>query len=198
LDPIWSECGRLGIPVAIHVGDPEAFFRPLDNTNERYTELVHHPNWRFCCPPAYPTLEELLEARDRMLAKHPETTFILLHAGNWPENLDHVERTLARFPNTVIELGAREAELGRQPRRARALFLKYPNRVLFGSDSAPSLDMYRNYFRWLETEDEYFDYFGFPGQGFWKISGVGLPDEVLKKVYSENAARILNRFRGPP
>ncbi len=194
LDPIWAECGRLHIPVAIHIADPEAFFRPIDNTNERYDELMRHPDWSFCCPPKFPTLQELLDARDRVLARHPRTTFVLLHVGHWPENLDHVNRTLARFPNAVIELGARQAELGRQPRRARALFLKYPDRVLFGTDISPTAPMYRSYFRWLETDDEYFDYFGAPGQGFWKISGLYLPDDVLRKVYATNAERVLGRF----
>ena len=194
LDPIWSECAKLKIPVAIHVGDPEAFFHPIDNTNERYQELGNHPDWSFCCPPKFPTLQEILDARDRMIVKHRDTTFILLHVGNWPENLDFVEKTLDRFPNTVVETGAREAELGRQPRRARKMFLKYPNRILFGTDMTPTAAMYQNNFRWLETDDEYFEYFGFPKQGFWHISGIYLPDEVLRKVYHENAERILGQF----
>ena len=196
LDPIWAECGRLGIPVAMHVADPEAFFRPIDNTNERYDELGRYPEWSFCCPPRFPTLQEILEQRDRMLAKHPETTFILLHFGHWPENLDHVERTLRRFPNTYIETGARQAELGRQPRRTRELILQFPDRVMFGTDIAVSAPMYRSYFRWLETADEYFDYFGFPGQGFWKISGMYLPDAVLEKMYHGNVEKVFAQFRG--
>ena len=196
LDPIWEECGRLNIPVAIHVADPEAFFRPIDPTNERYEELSQYPEWSFCCPPKFPTLKEILDARDQMIARHPKTTFILLHVGNWPENLDYVEQTLKRFPNTVVEFGAREAELGRQPRRAREIFLKYPDRVLFGTDMEPTAPLYRNYFRWLETADEYFPYFGYPVQGFWNISGLYLPDDVLRKVYSGNAERILSRYKG--
>lgn len=191
LDPIWAECGKLGIPVAIHVADPEAFFYPIDATNERYEELGQHPNWSFCCPPEFPTIQEIMAQRDRMLAKHPKTHFILLHVGNWPENLDHVENTLKRFPNTTVEFGARQAELGRQPRRAREMFLRFPDRVLFGTDASPSEAMYRSYFRWLETADEYFDYHGFPVQGFWKISGMHLPDDVLRKIYHQNAERIL-------
>jgi predicted TIM-barrel fold metal-dependent hydrolase len=191
LDPIWAECGRLGIPVSIHVGDPEAFFHPTDRFNERYEELIHHPDWSFCCPPDFPTFEEILAARDRVLARHPKTTFILLHVGHWPENLDAVEATLKRFPNTYVELGAREAELGRQPRRARRFFLDNSGRIMFGTDLTPSEAMYRNYFRWLETADEYFDYWGYPEQGFWKIYGLDLPDDVLRKVYYENAERVL-------
>ena len=195
LDPIWEECGRLGIPVAIHVVDPEAFFRPLDATNERYEELIHNPDWHFYGP-QFPSMESILEARNRMFAKHPSTLFISLHVGNWPENLDYVEETLNRNPNVVVEFGAREAELGRQPRRARRLFLRYPDRVLFGTDATPSEDMYRNYFRWLETADEYFDYYGYPEQGRWEIYGLDLPDAVLEKVYHSNAERIFSQFKG--
>ncbi len=193
LDPIWEECGRLGIPVSIHVGDPEAFFHPIDRFNERYDELIRYPEWSFCCPPKFPTLEEILAARDRMIAKHPKTTFVLLHVGNWPENLDYVEENLRKFPNTMVELGARQAELGRQPRRAREFFLKNPDRIMFGTDMEPVEEVYRSYYRWLETADEYFDYYGAPGQGFFKIYGVNLPDNVLKKVYYENAERVQKR-----
>ncbi len=196
LDPIWAECGRLGIPISIHLGDPEAFFHPVDRYNERYDELTRYPEWSFCCPPKFPKLEEILEARDRAIAKHPETTWNLLHFGNWPENLDYVEKTLKRFPNTYVETGARQAELGRQPRRARDFFLKYPDRIMFGTDMSVSAPMYQSYYRWLETNDEYFDYWGAPGQGFWKISGLNLPDSVLKKVYYENYEKISRQFKG--
>jgi len=195
LDPIWEECGRLGIPVAIHVTDPEAFFRSLDPTNERYEELIHHPDWHFYGP-KFPSKESILEARNRAFAKHPNTTFISLHVGNWPENLDYVSDLLHRLPNVVVEFGAREAELGRQPRRARKFFLHYQDRILFGTDAAPSEEMYRNYFRWLETDDDYFPYYGYPEQGRWEIYGLDLPDEVLEKVYHQNAERILSQFKG--
>lgn len=193
LDPIWEECGKLGIPVSIHLADPEAFFHPTDRFNERYEELIHHPDWSFCCPPRFPAFEEILAARDRVLARHPKTTFVLLHVGHWPENLDAVEATLRKYPNTCVELGAREAELGRQPRRAREFFLKNADRIMFGTDAEPAAAMYQNYFRWLETGDEYFDYWGWPEQGFWKIYGLALPDDVLRKVYYENAERILRK-----
>ena len=195
LDPIWEECGRLGIPVAIHVTDPEAFFRPLDPTNERYEELIHHPDWHFYGP-KFPSKESVLEARNRAFAEHPRTTFISLHVGNWPENLDYVGDMLDRLPNVVVEFGAREAELGRQPRRARKFFEQYQDRILFGTDMTPSEDMYRNYFRWLETDDDYFPYFGYPEQGRWEIYGLGLPDYILEKVYNKNAERILSQFKG--
>ena len=195
LDPVWEECGRLGIPVSIHTSDPEAFFHPTDNTNERYEELTGHPDWSFYGSD-FPSKEALLAARDRVFAKHPRTTFIALHVANWPENLDYVSGLLDKNPNVLVEFGARQAELGRQPRRAREFFLKYQDRICFGTDSEVTEAMYRNYFRWLETNDEYFDYWGYPGQGRWKIYGMGLPDSVLEKVYHKNAERVFAQFKG--
>ena len=184
LDPAWEECGRLGIPVFIHVGDPEAFFHPIDARNERYEELIEHPDWSF------------YGQRDRMIARHPHTTFAALHFGSWPENLDFVEQTLQKFPNVMIETGAREGELGRQPRRTREIFMKYSDRIMFGTDEGAGEAMYQNYFRWLETEDEYFPYAQYPLQGRWMIYGLGLPDDVLEKVYHRNAEALFARFKG--
>jgi len=195
LDPIWEEAGRLHIPVFIHSGDPEAFFRPTDATNERYEELKEHPDWSFYGHD-YPSLEALLEARNRVFARHPRTTFVSLHMG-WPENLDWVDAMLKNHPNAMVEFGAREAELGRQPKRTRELFLKYPDRVMFGTDNQITDTLYRNIFRWLETSDEYFDYWGAPSEGRFKIYGLGLPDDVLKKIYHENAERLFAQFREP-
>ena len=195
LDPIWEECGRLGIPVSIHVTDPEAFFHPVDNTNERYEELIEHPDWSFYGP-QFPSKQSILAARDRMFAKHPHTTFVALHMANWPENLDHVSHLLDTLPNVMVEFGAREAELGRQPTRAREFFIKYQDRIMFGTDNGMDEAMYRNHFRWLETGDEYFNYWGYPGQGRWKIYGMELPDSVLEKIYHQNAERMFGQFRG--
>ncbi|HXM97349.1 MAG TPA: amidohydrolase family protein [Candidatus Dormibacteraeota bacterium] len=195
LDPIWEECGRLGIPVAIHTSDPVAFFKPTDNHNERYEELMLNPTWSFYGA-KYPSKETLIEQRNHMFAKHPGTSFIALHVANWPENLDLVSSWLDKYPNMVVEFGAREAELGRQPRRARQFFEQYQDRILFGTDSDPDPKMYANYFRWLETADEYFPYSGYPGQGRWEIYGLALPDEILKKVYAENAERIFAQYKG--
>ena len=194
LDPIFHECGRLGIPVFIHTGDPEAFFRPIDGNNERYEELIEHPDWSFYGS-QFPSLLELLEARNRAFAKHPKTKFVSLHMG-WPENLPWVAGMLDRYPNAMVEFGAREAELGRQPRETRELFLKYQDRVMFGTDDTVDAEMYRNYFRWLETADESFDYVGSPGQGRWKIYGLQLPDSVLEKIYHGNAERLFAEFKG--
>jgi predicted TIM-barrel fold metal-dependent hydrolase len=189
LDPVWEECGKLGIPVSMHVTDPAAFFTPIDGNNERYEELIEHPDWSFYGP-QFPSKQSILDARDRVIAQHPHTTFIALHMANWPENLDYVGQELDRYPNMYVEFGAREAELGRQPRRAREFFMKYQDRIMFGTDNTPDEDMYQNHFRWLETADEYFDYWGYPGQGRWKIYGMALPDDVLEKVYHGTADKI--------
>jgi predicted TIM-barrel fold metal-dependent hydrolase len=203
-DPMWDACGRLGLPVAIHVSDPEAFFTPIDRFNERYDELGNHPDWSFH-DRDFPSNAELLQARNRMFARHPKTQFIVLHVGNNAENLAFVSENLDRFPNTAVEIGARIGELGRQPRTARRFIEKYQDRVLFGTDAVPPPDgenypqqvfkdeLYEIYYRFLETEDEYFDYAPavVPPQGRWRIYGLGLPEPILKKVYHENAARIL-------
>jgi predicted TIM-barrel fold metal-dependent hydrolase len=194
LDPVWEECGRLGIPVFIHSGDPEAFFHPIDANNERYEELIEHPDWSFYGRD-FPSLEAVLEARNRMFAKHPKTTFVSLHMG-WPENLPWVAGMLDRYPNVMVEFGAREAELGRQPRQAREFFIKYQDRIMFGTDNGMDEQMYRNHFRWLETADEYFDPWGYPGQGRWKTYGLALPDPVLEKIYHRNAEKLFRQFKG--
>jgi predicted TIM-barrel fold metal-dependent hydrolase len=195
IDPVWAECGRLGIPVAIHSTDPEAFFTPTDKHNERYEELMRNPTWSFYGT-TFPSKEKLLEERNHVFAKHPHTNFVALHIANWPENLDAVSAWLKKYPNVSLEFGAPEAELGRQPRRASQFFMEFQDRILFGTDSEPDPKMYANYSRWLETADEYFEYWGYPGQGRWGIYGMELPDEVLEKVYHKNAERILAQFKG--
>jgi predicted TIM-barrel fold metal-dependent hydrolase len=203
-DPMWDACGKVGLPVSIHVSDPEAFFTPIDRFNERYDELGNHPDWSFHGRD-FPSNAEILAARDRLLARHPGTQFILHHVGHDAENLAFVGETLDRFPHTTVEIGARIGELGRQPRTARKFFERYQDRILFGTDAVPPPDgdhypqqvfkdeLYEIYYRFLETEDEYFDYAPapVPPQGRWRIYGLGLPEGILKKVYHDNAARIL-------
>jgi predicted TIM-barrel fold metal-dependent hydrolase len=201
-DPMWETCGSLQIPVAIHVSDPLAFFRPTDRFNERYEELVNHPDWSYAAP-GFPSNAEILEARNRVFARHPRTTFVALHVGNFAENLENVSENLDRFPNMNVDIAARLNELGRQPRAARKFFDKYQDRILFGTDATPHGDkypqqffsdsLYEIYFRFLETDDEYFDYAPapVPPQGRWRISGIDLPDQILRKVYNQNAARLL-------
>ena len=202
-DSMWEACGSLQMPVAIHVSDPEAFFLPTDRFNERFEELNNHPDWSFHGKD-FPSNQELLDARNRVLARHPKTHFILLHVGNDAENLAYVGECLDRFTNTSVELGARIGELGRQPRASRQFFDRYQDRILFGTDAVPngtdtpqqifSDALYEIYFRFLETEDEYFDYAPapVPPQGRWRIYGIGLPEHILRKVYWENAARLLS------
>jgi predicted TIM-barrel fold metal-dependent hydrolase len=195
MDPVWEECGRLKIPVAIHSTDPEAFFTPTDKNNERYEELMHNPSWSFYGP-GIPAKQTLLEQRNHVFAKHPHTTFVALHVANWPENLDVVSNWLKKYPNMYVEFGAREAELGREPRRAGQFFEEFQDRILFGTDAEPVPEMYANYFRWLETDDEYFPYWGYPGQGRWMIYGMALPDKILEKVYHGNAEKIFATYHG--
>ncbi len=190
LDPLWRKAGEMGIPVAIHTSDPDAFFVPTDRFNERWDELQRRPEWSFHGPP-FPPKAELLAQRNRVIARHPRTIFVGLHIANHPEDLGEVEQWMDRFPNLNVEVAARLNELGRQPYSARKFFLKFADRILFGIDGAPDEQRYRPYFRFLETYDEYFDYAPRPGQGRWRIYGIGLPDEVLKKVYWSNAARLL-------
>ncbi len=196
LDPIWEECGRLGIPVSIHSADPVAFFEKPDATNEQYDELAGNPTWQFWDRSKFPSHLEILEARERVFARHPDTQFIALHMASWPENLDYVARLLDRYPNVMVEFGARQGELGRQPRRARQFMIDYQDRVMFGTDYPVSEAMYRSHFRWLETADEYFEHWDSPSLGRWMISALDLPDAVLEKVYYKNAERVLKQFKG--
>lgn len=203
-DPMWDACGDLGMPVWIHVSDPEAFFLPTDRFNERYEELSNHPDWSFHGKD-YPSNAEIMAARDRVFARHPKTKFCVLHVGNDAENLGFVSETLDRFPNTSVEMGARVGELGRQPRASRKFFEKYQDRIFFGTDAVPPPfgnetpqqvfgdELYEIYYRFLETEDEYFDYAPapVPPQGRWRIYGIALPEPILKKVYESNAVRFL-------
>jgi len=201
-DPMWDICGSLGIPVGIHISDPIAFFRPIDRFNERYEELSNHPDWSFHGG-EFPSNAELIAARNRVFARHPKTRFIVLHVGNFAEDLGNVSENLNRFPNMTVDIAARLNELGRQPRAARAFFERFQDRILFGTDATPHGDetpqqlfndaLYEIYFRFLETDDEYFDYAPakVPPQGRWRISGINLPESILRKVYHDNAAREL-------
>ncbi|HXU38836.1 MAG TPA: amidohydrolase family protein, partial [Blastocatellia bacterium] len=200
-DEMWEAAGALDMPVAIHVSDPEAFFLPTDRFNERYEELSAHPDWSFHGKD-YPSNAELQEARNRVMQRHPRTKFVCLHTAD-SENLPYVSECLDRYPNMYVDIAARIGELGRQPRMSRKFFDKYQDRILFATDATPHGDetpqqifgneLYEIYYRFLETEDEYFDYAPapIPPQGRWRIYGIGLPEQILKKVYYENAARLL-------
>ncbi|MEM7783155.1 MAG: amidohydrolase family protein, partial [Planctomycetota bacterium] len=156
-DPFWNACGELGLPVIMHVADPVAFFQPIDSRNERWEELSRHPNWSFYGD-QFPSRKELLAARNRVIARHPRTTFIGAHFANNGEDLVTVGKWLDRYPNLIIEIASRINELGRQPYTARKFFLKYQDRIMFGTDGPwPELRL-RYYWRFLETYDEYFPY----------------------------------------
>ncbi len=192
LDPIWERAAALKLPVMIHVADPVAFFDPLDETNERWEELQEHPDWSFPSPP-FPPFLAILDGLKHLVQRCRRTTWIGAHVGCYAEDLDWVGKMLDDCPNFYIDISARIGELGRQPYRARKFFIQYQDRILFGSDMGPDVDAYRIAYRFLETGDEYFNYSvgEIPQQGRWNVYGLGLPDEVLKKVYHDNAVRVL-------
>lgn len=217
LDPVWKRCGELDMPVSIHVADPKAFWLPYDANNERWVELKDHKSWWFGDPGKYPSREELLEARNRVIAKHPGTTFVCVHFGNNPEDIDWIEEALDRHPNMMVDIAARVPELGRHaPARVRALFEKHQDRILFATDfmvydklilgsggdgPGPTDDdavtFYEKHWRWMESNDRQFDHMT-PIQGDWKIDAIGLPLSVLRKVYFDNAHKLLVRSLPPP
>jgi uncharacterized protein len=188
LDPIWAKCGELGIPVIIHTADPKSFWDPMDRYNERWLELKLHAGRKRDASTGA-SWGELLKEQHGVFRKHPKTTFINAHMGWYPNDLAKLDSVMQAYPNTLVEIGAVIAELGRQPRAAKRFFEKYQDRILFGKDSwVPS--EYATYFRVLETEDEYFPYHK-KYHAFWRMYGIGLPDEILKKVYYKNALRII-------
>ena len=205
LDPLWTTAAELDLPVVIHIADPIAFFEPLDASNERYEELTEHPDWHFWPTrppgrphePGFPPFDELLAGFDRLVGRHPGTTFVGAHVGCAAEDLALVSRMLDAHSNLFVDIAARLAELGRQPYSARAFFLRHADRILFGTDGAADQAVYRLHYRFLETWDESFDYSTdeVPGQGRWQIHGLGLPDDVLEAVYGGNARRVLRLER---
>lgn len=188
LDPIWSKAGKLGIPVLIHSSDPVAFFQPLDETNERWEELSQRPEWHFYGK-GLPSHINLIESQMRIVEKHPETNFISSHVMSYAENLAYVSKYLDRYQNLYVDFTERIAELGRQPYSARRFMIEYADRILLGSDYPPNREIYQTYFRFLETFDEYFEYGR--NQGRWRVYGINLPDEVLKKIYFQNACKLI-------
>ena len=197
LFPIWEEAGRLNMPVMIHQADPAGFFEPVTPENEHYESLKKYPSWGFS-DPKYPRKTELLKRRDDLVRQHPGTIFILPHFGNYAENIDYVSNMLNELPNAYIDFSARIDELGRQPYSSREFFIKHQDRIIFGTDMPAniesSVEMYRTYFRFLETYDEAFyspDYDGTFERSRWPMCGIGLPKEVLRKIYYENILKII-------
>jgi predicted TIM-barrel fold metal-dependent hydrolase len=203
LDPLWAAAGELGVPVTIHVADPIAFFEPLDGRNERWEELHEHPDWHFWpTRPAgrpdlvgFPPFDELIDALEAVVVRHPATTFIGAHVGCAAEDLARVSRILERAARFHVDIAARIGELGRQPYTAKAFIERWSDRVLFGTDMAPDPAWWAVFYRFLETRDESFPYDADedapPSQGRWRIHGLGLADEVLRRVYHDNAARLI-------
>ena len=201
-DPMWDACGQLNMPVAIHISDPVAFFTPTDRFNERYEELNNHPDWSFYGGD-FPSNAELIEARNRVIARHPKRSLSLCISATFRKIFRTWPRTLTAFPIcTSIWPRALGSWAGsRSPRKK--FFDKYQDRILFATDATPHGDefpqqvfndkLYEIYYRFLETEDEYFDYAPakIPPQGRWRIYGINLPDPILRKVYNENASRLL-------
>ena len=213
LDGVWQRCGELGMPISIHVGDPKAFWLPFDDRNERWKELKDHKSWWFGDPNKYPAWKDLLESLNRVVARHPKTTFVAVHFANNAEELDWVGQSLDRYPNLMADLAARIPEIGRHdPAQVRRLFLKHQDRILFGTDfmvydrlilgssgnEPPPTDeqagtFYAKHWRWFETLDRNWEHMT-PIQGDWTISSIGLPASVLRKIYFDNARKLLARW----
>jgi uncharacterized protein len=188
LDPVWQACARLGIPVFIHTADPEEFFKPVDYTNERWLELSLFPNRRY---PAdrFPSFDQLATERDNLFRRNPRTTFVTAHMGWHAHDLGRLGKLMTELPNVYTEVGAVLYDIGRQPRGAHDFFVRFQDRILFGKDSFQP-EEYPYYWRVFETRDDYFDYYrGY--HAFWKLYGIDLPDAVLKKVYYQNALKLM-------
>jgi uncharacterized protein len=189
LDPLWEKAAELGIPVLIHTGEPAAFWAPVDRYNERWLELQQFPSRRRDDPEKFASFEQTMAEQHALFRRHPETTFITAHLGWFGHDLARLGALLDELPNVYTELGAVLYELGRQPRAARAFLIRYQDRVLMGKDSWNEAE-YATYFRVFETDDEYFDYYR-KRHAFWKMYGLALPDEVLRKIYYGNALRLM-------
>jgi predicted TIM-barrel fold metal-dependent hydrolase len=210
LDPMWKRLGELGMPVSIHVADPKAFWGPYDASNERWTELKDHPRWWFGDPKKYPPREELLAALERVVARHPETTFVCVHFANNAEDLDWVDAQLDAHPNMMADVAARVPEIGRHdPEKVRAVFVKHAGRIFFATDfqvaermtlgsggngppptEADAIEFFQKHWRFFETADKGFAHMT-PIQGDWTISAIHLPADALEKIYFGNAERLL-------
>ncbi len=210
LDPVWERCGKLGMPVSIHTADPKAFWQPYNKSNERWAELKDHPSWWFGDSEKYPSREALLAARNRVVARHPDTTFVCLHFANNPESIDQVARWLEEHPNMKVDIAARVPELGRhEARKVHKLFKRFEDRILFGTDfmvydrlilgssgkgenptNDDAVSFFQKHWRWFETWDKDFEHMT-PIQGDWTIDGIHLPDSTLRKVYFDNARKLL-------
>ena len=194
-EPLWQACGEVGLPIIIHVADPPCFFKPISPENEHYVCLSRHPEWSFYRPGMF-SFEEHMAMQEAVIRDHPNTVFVVAHVGSYAENLSQVDRWLAAYPNMYVDVAARLDQLGRQPYTARAFIERWQDRVLFGTDyeghfsEERTQEFYHTHFRFFQTRDEYFDH-PFPDfLGQWKICGLGLELDVLKKLYHDNACRV--------
>ena len=197
LAPIFEEAGKLEIPVLMHQSDPLGFFEPVAPENEHYETLKKYPSWSFV-DKKFPRKDELIKNRDNLVRRHPNTTFILPHVANYAEKLDYVSQLIEENSNVYVDFSARMDELGRTPEKTREFFIRHQDRILFGTDMPASVEMYRSYFRFLETFDEGLippDYDGSFDRYRWKITGIGLPKDVLKKIYHQNALKIIPKLK---
>lgn len=185
--PIWDKCGELGIPVLIHSADPRQFWQPFDANNERWLELKLRSGRRHDNDPV--KWETIIAEQHNVFRRHPKTKFINAHLGWFGNDLKKLGALLDEFPNMYTEIGAVIAELGRQPRYAHQFLVKYQDRVMFGKDSWVP-EEYSTYFRVLETADDYFPYHK-RYHAFWRMYGLDLPDDVLKKIYYKNALKVI-------
>ncbi|MCB1192627.1 MAG: amidohydrolase family protein [Leptospiraceae bacterium] len=192
LDPVWDVVVKYNLLVCMHTADPPAFFKPLDEKNERFEEFAKHTSWSFYRD-GLPSFDDLIEQRNRLFQKRRDITFVAQHFGESAHDLKRAGEILEKNPNVYFDIAQRIDELGRQPRAARKFFIKWQDRLLFGTDGLPDYEKIKIYWRFLETDDEYFDYYppSKPRKGFWKISGIHLPKEALRKIYYENAAKLL-------
>lgn len=191
LDRIFEECAKANLVISIHTADPAAFFLPIDKTNERYEELVRHPEWAFSSS-EFPSLKTVLEERNNRFKRHPNLKFVALHFGEYANDLASAEKLLTENPNVYLDIAARIDELGRQPYKTKAFLTRFSDRILFGVDGPPDRGKLEVYSRFLETTDEYFDYHPDhkPRKGFWKIYGLGLDKSTLEKIYYKNAEKL--------
>ena len=194
LNIIWETAALLKIPVLVHIADPVAFFKPIDEKNERFEQLVSKPEWSFYGD-EYFSFEQLMEMQENLLENNPQTNFVIAHVGSYSENLAFVSAQMDRHPNMYVDISARVSELGRQPYTARKFMINYQDRILFGTDNSFGSERNPIYYRFLETWDEYFNYAPVSFKGRWQIYGIGLPDDVLEKVYNMNALKLVPEFK---
>ncbi|MCE9498939.1 MAG: amidohydrolase [Leptospira sp.] len=191
LEPLFLECEKAKLVISIHTADPPAFFGKADEKNERYEELLRHPEWSFNTS-EFPKFEEVTKERERLFKKYPRITFVSLHFAEFSHDLEQAAKLLDSNKNVYLDIAARIDELGRQPYKTKEFLAKYQDRVFFGTDGPPDRGKFEIYSRFLETNDEYFDYFPLhkPRKGFWKIYGLGLKKEILEKIYFKNAEKV--------